>query len=269
MNRDIAPILQEWPFDPDAANARVITGPNGEERIQLRVDLGLLQMHRDGRPDGLLVEGYESWLELHEARLLEHESEHSDEAPYQLETEDCAELVREAVQYYHRYVSFWKLKRYELCARDTDRNLRLILFVREHARHDRDKLQVEQWRPYVIMMHARAVATPLLDLKQHEAAVRVIDAGIERIREFLAQYGREADADQVNELRFLLRWREEVADDLGHQPGYRPSGADRPTDPAAKLRSALTIAIEQEDYEEAARLRDALRAFDEPQPPPS
>ncbi|MEO1497168.1 MAG: UvrB/UvrC motif-containing protein [Planctomycetota bacterium] len=263
MNRDIAPILQEWPFDPDSVNARVIEGADGSERIQLRVDLGLLQMERDGRPDGLRVNGYESWLELHEAQLAKHDTANPDGKPYQLEPEDCAELIREAVQYYHRYVSFWQLKKYELCARDTDRNLRLIVFVSQHARKDRDRAQVEQWRPYVIMMHARAVATPLLDLNQHEAARGVVDAGIDKIEDFLAGYGRSEEADRVGELRYLKRWRKEIDEGVGQDRGYKPAGAEASPDPAAELRAALNAAIDQENYEEAARLRDELKRLGE------
>ena len=68
-----------------------------------------------------------------------------DGAPYLLEPEDCGELLREGVQYYHRYICFWHLGHYELCARDTERNLRLFAFVREHARNERDKLRFDQW----------------------------------------------------------------------------------------------------------------------------
>lgn len=267
MNRDIAQILQEWPFDPDAVNARIIEGADGEEKIQLRVDLGLLQMHRDGRPDGQRVKKYESWLELHEARRVEHEAAHPDGPAFLLEPEECAELIREAVQYYHRYISFWKLKRYELCARDTDRNLRLIKFVSQHAKLDRDKAQVEQWRPYVIMMHARAVATPLLELNQNEAACGVVDAGIGRIEDFLAEYGRSQDAERVSELRYLKRWRQEIEEGIGEDRAYKPAGAEKEPDPTAELRAALNAAIDQEDYEEAARLRDELKQLEDSTPP--
>ena len=115
------------------------------------------------------------------------------------------------MQYYHRYVSFWALGRYELCSRDTERNLRLIHFVREHARAERDRLQFDQWRPYVIMMHARSVTTPILEAGDTDGALASIDRGIERIEAFLADYGREDQAAQVNELSFLKRWRREVA----------------------------------------------------------
>ncbi len=70
----------------------------------------------------------------HQRRQSEHDAANPDGAPYLLEPEDCAELLREGVQYYHRYMCFWHLGFYELCARDTERNLRLFAFVREHAR---------------------------------------------------------------------------------------------------------------------------------------
>ncbi len=121
------------------------------------------------------------------------------------------QLLREGVQYYHRYISFWHLERFELCARDTTRNLRLFAFVRDHARHTKDKLQFDQWRPYVTMMHARAVATPLVGLEDYQAALGAIDAGIEAIRAFLDEYDQTHNAENCSELVYLQRWREELA----------------------------------------------------------
>jgi len=68
----------------------------------------------------------DSWYDYHLRRQREHDAANPDAASYVLEPEDCAELLREGVQYYHRYLSFWHLELYELCARDTERNLRLF-----------------------------------------------------------------------------------------------------------------------------------------------
>lgn len=275
MSFDISPVLRDWEFQPDDVTVRTIRGEDGVERIQLRLDLGLMQMEVDGRPDGQRVEDHDSWLELHKARQQKHDASNPDGAPYQLQPDDCAELLREGVQYYHRYVSFWALERYDLCARDTERNLQLILFVRDHARRDRDKMQFDQWRPYVAMMHARAVGTPLLEAGEHEAALAAIDMAIKRIERFLADYGREEQAEQVNELTFLTRWRREIA---GHaRKGLpRPEGAEAdeeeeggPTDPLEAVRTRLNEAIEAERYEEAADLRDELTRLENPPPPTS
>ncbi|TWT93434.1 UvrB/uvrC motif protein [Botrimarina colliarenosi] len=265
MTLDIRSTLRDWGFNPDEVTVRTIEGDDGLEKIQLRLDLGLMQMEVDGRPDGERVEGFDSWFELHRDRQRQHDAENPDGAPYRLKPEDCANLLREGVQYYHRYVSFWALSRYELCARDTERNLQLILFVRDHAKLERDKLQFDQWRPYVAMMHARAVATPMLEAGHREAAIQAIDIGVHRIERFLADYGREEQADQVNELSFLLRWRREIADG-GKRKLPKPEDYV-PDDPLDQLRERLAEAIEAERYEEAANLRDELNRLENPPPP--
>lgn len=265
---DISKVLQEWEFDPDGVTVRLIEGEDGRQKVQLRLDLGLMQMEVDGRPDGERVEDFESWLDLHATRQGEHDTANPDGVPYELQTEDCAELLREGVQYYHRYVSFWALDDYERCARDTERNLRLILFVRNHASSERDRLQFDQWRPYVAMMHARAVATPLNEAGETEAALAAIDRGIQRIREFLDDYGRADQAEEVNELTFLKRWRREItgASTKG-LPNPEDGDSDEDRDPLDELRTRLADAVEAERYEEAAGLRDELDRLQDPPPP--
>ena len=269
MSFDISSILRDWSYRPDDITVRVISGDDGRRKIQLRLDLGILQMEFDGRPDGRRIHGCESWLEFHQRRQREHDAAHPDSAPYELEPEDCQELLREGVQYYHRYLSFWHLGMYELCARDTERNLRLFAFVREHARDERVRIEFDQWRPYVTMMHARAVATPLVQLEQWEAAVNVLDAGIRGIEQFLADYNQQEKASQVGELAFLQRWKREILERSG--PATEPAvGAvveEAPPDPIKAIRADLARAIKEERYEDAARLRDDLRRLEEPPPP--
>ena len=231
-------------------------------------------MEFDGRPDGRRIHDCDSWFEFHTRRQKEHDRANPDSAPYVLEPEDCQELLREGVQYYHRYLSFWHLGLYELCARDTERNLRLFAFVREHARDERVRLEFDQWRPYVTMMHARAVATPLVELEQWEAAVNVLDAGIRGIEQFLADYNQKEKASQVGELAFLQRWKQEILEKNRRRPLDKPADAAAESTvvapPIRSRRSApsLAQAIKEERYEDAARLRDDLRRLEEPPPPP-
>jgi hypothetical protein len=267
---DITSILQDWPYRPDDITVRVIEGDDGRRKIQLRLDLGILQMEFDGRPDGRRIHNTASWYDYHLARQQEHDKVNPDAAPYELEPEDCAELLREGVQYYHRYLSFWHLGLFELCARDTERNLRLFAFVREHAREERVRMEFDQWRPYVTMMHARAVATPLVQLEQWEAAVNVLDAGIRGIEAFLKDYNQLEKASQVGELNFLQRWKREILEKT--RPAAEASSdesaeAKSPPDPIDQLRADLAKAIAEERYEDASRLRDELRRLEEPPPP--
>lgn len=263
MTLDIRKILEGWAYAPDSVTARTITGDDGREKVQLRLDLGVLQMDVEGRPDGRQIEGARSWLDLHQQRQREHDAANPDGVPYLLGTEDCSELMREGVQYYHRYICFWQLERYELCARDTNRNLDLFRFVRNHARYDRDKVQFDQWRPYVTMMHTRAVATPLVELEQWEAAIGAIDAGIRGVETFLADYGQQEQSERMGELVFLKRWRKEL------QRKITPDSDDEDgdDDPVAQLKADLDKAIEEERYEDAAQLRDELDRLENPPPP--
>ncbi len=153
MSEDIRPILAGWNFEPDLVQVRIITGDDGTRKIQMRMDLGLLQMEIDGRPDGERPQGYESLLELYEARASKAAASGDR---FSLKADDCSVLMREGLQYYHRYVSAFQLERFDLVERDTSRNLRLFSFVAKYAARQRDRMEFEQYRPYVQLMHTRA-----------------------------------------------------------------------------------------------------------------
>jgi hypothetical protein len=258
MSKDLTKLLQDWQYDPDQVMVRLVKGDDGRDKIQLRVDLGVLQMERDGRPDGLHPEGHQSWLEYYEEKQRAHDAARPDASPYLLSEDDCARLWREGVQYYHRYLSFWHLGLYELCARDTQRNLRLFAFVCAHAQDDRHKLQFDQWRPYVTMMYTRSVATPLIERRRHEEGLQVIESGIDAIRDFLDQYQQSHRAEECVELVSLERWREEILN------GEEAGAAARPHSAVQVLRRKLEAAVAAEEFEEAARLRDEIRRLSHP-----
>jgi excinuclease UvrABC helicase subunit UvrB len=103
------------------------------------------------------------------------------------------------------------------------------------------------------MMHARAVATPLVGLRDYRAALGAVDAAIEGIRSFLREYDQLHNAENCSELEYLLRWREEIA--------AKTSGQlrEEPYHPLARLQSELELAVSEERFEDAARLRDTIR----------
>ena len=154
--------------------------------------------------------------------------------------------MREGLQYYHRYLAAFHLQRFDLVVRDTDRNLRLLAFVVEHATRKRDKDQFDRYRPYVIMMNTRGRTALELSRNDHVAALAQIDAGIGKIRAFLTEYGQSEQEAECFELGFLLRFRREIED-------------ERPVGPLQRLEQQLELAVSLEDYEEAARIRDQLQ----------
>ena len=245
MSQDIQRLLDSWEFEPDQLQVRFITGDDGREKIQMRIDLGLIQLETSGRPDGERPEGHESLLEYFESKAEEAAANGST---FSLASDDCARLMREGLQYYHRYLSAFHLERYEIVALDTLRNLRLFAFVGRHAARQRDKLEFDKYRPYVQMMSTRAHASIALKENDHRRALELIDAGIKSIRKFLREYKQEEREDECPELKALINWRREVK-------------RDRPLEPLERLEQQLERSVGREDYEEAARLRDQIRVL--------
>ena len=242
LSKDISLILSGWAYDPEDLEVRIVAGDDGRDKIQMRVDLGLIQMETSGRPDGSRPEGHESLLEFYETGAMKGAGS-SDS--FVLDPKACMALMREGLQYYHRYLAAFHLERYDLVVRDTERNLRLFAFAVKHAARPQDKMQFDQYRPYVVMMRSRALAHQARDHRDFKTALAVIDHGIESIRQYLNDYNRSDEEATFPELNSLLRLRREVE-------------SERPVGPVERLEQQLAKAVEREKYEEAARLRDQL-----------
>ena len=89
MTKDIGPILEGWPHEPGKISVRKIRGGDGRVKIQLRLDLGLLQMEAEGRPDGLRPYNCESMLGHFEKLLRRHRRSHETEKGFAIDEKHC------------------------------------------------------------------------------------------------------------------------------------------------------------------------------------
>ena len=175
MSLDLNTILKDWPHHNGAIKVRKIVGLDGREKLQLRVDLGVLQMELTGRPDGVHPFGCDSLLEYHQrraARALEQGE------TYQLSPDQCTELQQEGIQYYHRYLGLFQINDFAGVVRDTQRNLDLFDFVAGHTNREELTWTLQQFRPYVLMMRTRAKASIFLSRGRFpEAMVEIMILG--------------------------------------------------------------------------------------------
>jgi hypothetical protein len=246
MGFDLTQMLEQWPYEPGKINVRLIEGDDGEPRIQLRLDLGIMQLRTTGRPDGLRPYGFDSLLEYHEHRLDRHEQEQGSASGFVLDEDECRELREEAVQYYHRYVCLMVLDEYDAVIRDTSRNLRVLDLCGKHAEQESDRQALEQFRPYITMMKARALASQHLKDNEPKAAVLAIDEGLDTLKRYFSEIGESDGFDESSEVQILRGMRDALAPKL-------------PMSQRAELRARLQRALEQENYELAAILRDELK----------
>ena len=247
MDFDISHLLNQWEYQAGQVVARRFKAKDGREKIQLRLDLGLLQMNAEGRPDGKRPFGHASIFEHYRARLQKYVAAHdSSDEGFKLNVEDCTRLQLEALQYHHRYVCLLQLGDYAAVIRDAGRNLAVFDFVTKHAEHEEMAWSLQQFRPQLLMILTRARAAQALDTEDYASAVREVEEGVESIRTFFHEHARAEAADTSGEVQSLQNWLEEIC-------------ARRPLSPKERLERALSDAINSEDYERAARVRDALR----------
>ena len=243
MSLDLNSLLKDWPHETGAIKVRKIIGLDGREKLQLRIDLGVLQMEVTGRPDGQRPHNCESLLAYHQRRAERAEARGET---YELSAEQCNDLQQEGIQYYHRYLSLFQINDFAGVIRDTQRNLDLFAFVAEHADREEMIWSFQQFRPYVLMMNPRAKASIFLGDGKFADAMREIERGRDAIQEFFSQSSFPELAAKSSELAFLEEWLEEVS-------------SKRPLSRLEIMQREMEVAIASELYERAAELRDAIK----------
>lgn len=244
MSLDLNDLLRDWPHEPGQIKVRKILGSDGKEKLQLRIDLGLIQMETSGRPDGLEPHDCESLLEYHTRRAERAEKKGES---YELSVEDVGELQQEGIQYYHRYISLFQLNDYVAVIRDTARNLEMFNFVATHAPNEELGWGVEQFTPYVRMMNTRAKASIAIEREDFAEAIHLIEKGMEKIKAFYEEAENAEMVTQSPELSFLQEWLDEIR-------------SKTPLTKVEKMQREMDRAIAQEAYERAAELRDQIKA---------
>jgi hypothetical protein len=236
---DLTDLLNSWPFEPGRIHARLVPGEDGQPKLQLRVLLGVLQLEVSGRPDGQRPHGFESLLEYHRDRVAKGQG-------ILLDAGDCAELRDEALQFYHRYVGLFALREYGGVIRDAAHNLAILDLCRDFAAAETDRTVLEQFRPQIIAMRARCEAELALAHNRPRDALAALDHGIEELRAVHAAAGTGEDFEGGNEVQLLRGMRDVLIPKL-------------PSSQKAELTERLRAAIDAENYELAAILRDELR----------
>src|SRR5947209_16237480 len=86
VSKHIDRALHNWEYEPGAVQARLIKAGDGRQVIQMRVDLGVLQLETSGRPDGGRPHGCDTYLDY--LRRQAGDAARSGE-PFVLDEEQC------------------------------------------------------------------------------------------------------------------------------------------------------------------------------------
>lgn len=257
MRRDIDDALHGWPYEPEPGEtiAREIRARDGRSVLQVRQELGVLQMELDGRPDGDHPHGFRTYLDYLRHRAAGRGLKPAGRGrakPWVMTSEHFAEVDREFIQFYHRRMAWLALQRYDRMLCDAEHTLALMDFIRRHADDEEYVASHERFRGLVLFHRTQAAAAMALERRKADEAVDAIREGAERLNEHRRVWEEDFGPDEVpnetliEQLRLLER---EIR---------------RNFDVGQTLREQLDEAVSVEDYERAARLRDQIRGRGRP-----
>jgi hypothetical protein len=198
--------------------------------------MGVLQLETTGRPDGDQFREHESVLDYLQDKSL------SD--PDRTLTEDeCSEVDREFMQFYHRRICWLRLQYYHRAVMDADHTLRLMDVSEQMSPDEEWAGTHEQYRPFVLFHRTQAEALGELEENTAEEAVQAINVGLDTMRSFFAKHDAEEHFDSDELVVRLIELRESLRSEYAV---------------GQTLKEKLAEAVAQEQYELAAQLRDEL-----------
>jgi hypothetical protein len=241
QHHDIDFIFREWPYEAGVLSARLTTARDGRNVLQMRIEMGLLQMEVTGRPDGDRPGGFDTYLDW-----VKDQAQTEGEA-FTLTEQQCLEIDREFLQFYHRRICCLALREFDRAVADADHTLALMDFVAAHSPDPQWTASHEQYRPFVLLHRIQAATLQSLQETGPEAAIEEINGGLEQMRAVFAAVGNEEQFDDDEMVKQLVELKESLRKE--YQVG--------PT-----LAEQLADAVAAEQYERAARLRDEIARRD-------
>lgn len=244
MSADITGLLEEWPYDSDES-VRMVVAADGRTVLQVRLPLGIEQYELDGRPDGMVPNGKETVAHDIQDRLTEFAAESGGSSGFELSEEECAMVQEEAILFYHRYLLLFQLNDFERVERDTEHNLQICHLLQNYCSDEEERNAVLQFRPYILRMNAMARAMQRLNRHEADEAEQILESAVVQIRDLEEIDTPAFQFERVRSINYLKSALEQVK--------------EKQIDPVDALKVRLHEAVEAEDYELAAELRDRIK----------
>ncbi len=215
---DLTTFFSQWPLGPDHDVARMVTASDGRELIQVRIEMGLLQLEVSGRPDG--------------------RSSAFATAESAVDADTAEDLLHEAGLHDYRGHLLLALSRHEQAIQDAEHVIRCATAARDVAPQD----ALNEAHRRGCTLRARAAAEAAAAAGRKDLAKLAIERGLTDLTNVVS----ESHYDSCNEVLLLRGMRDVLTPRL-------------PSSQREELRHRLRDAIDHENYELAAILRNELR----------
>ncbi len=241
---DITDILRSWEFETEN-QVRIIKALDGRRVLQVRQPLGIEQYELDGRPDGKKILNRETALQLFQEKLEHYITTHAKDEGFVINHEDFLLLQNEGIIFYYRYLVLFQIGEFERTVRDTQHNLQICDLVEKFAESEEDKKELLQYRPYILRMFAVSKAMVSLHKKLKEVAGEILESAIDEIENMPNIDTPAFQFERIRSLNYLKSTLKHII--------------QQKVSPLDHLKMELDAAVEEEDYEKAAELRDRIK----------
>jgi hypothetical protein len=238
--RDIDSLLRDWEYRVDEVIARVVKASDGRSVLQMRIDLGILQLETDNRPDGTRPHNEKTYYDY---LLRESLDKKDDDEEFVMSPEQCMMADQEFAQFYHRRICWMALREFRNAVRDADHTLAFMDFVKDHSPNEEWTIGHEQYRPFVMFHRIHASCLAELNDNGPEAAITELNRGLNQFRVLYQEYDAE---DKYSEDEFVSRLNDMKDSMKKHFKIGR------------SMEEMLAEAVKNEDYEAAAKIRDEM-----------
>lgn len=215
------------------------------KRLRISTSYGEFEINADGRPDGgpSMLDKYRQRRE----KFLRHDRS------FALDEEEVRQLSEEALLYRLRREYFFHMQDFRRARRDVQHGIAIIDFIHRHADDPDQQEFYWQFRGDQEIFLRLTQAQALVADKDFAGARRELDQALTYITDFYTGWDTEESAESLQERRkFLTKKYHEIGLAWENETGALANSA-----PA--LEDQLAAAIDAEDYEQAAVVRDQIR----------
>lgn len=239
MSIDIGPILKYWEYINENMTVELEDkGPKGKN-IHIFLGTGSITLSTSGRPDGTKPAGFQSYWEFFQQKYTESENDH-------IQDSDALNLLQEIILFNARSLAYLHLKEYVKSSMDALTNLHVVNFLINHKSHYTE--QFELIRPHLQMVYHRALAEMSCCQKHYEKALKYLVQGIDKIDGFVKESLVLSESRPSQEIKVLSQFKSDLESQFPHLSRLA-------------LERELKKAVEEEDYELAASLRNRIQGL--------
>ena len=212
--------------------------------LQVRQPLGVEQYELEGRPDGERPYGKESYLDVYLDRIRQFKEDSNSDEGFFIHYEDFLKLQNEGILFYYRYLILFQIGDFKRTVRDTDHNLKLCEIIDKYVEDENVKKEILQYRPYILRINA--ISRAMLSLKKElkTVAVKIIESAIEIIQKMPEIDTTAYQFEKIRSIHSLKATLKQIK--------------NQKTSEVDKLEVELERAVDAEEYEKAAELRDKI-----------